>query len=74
MVKERQMAQFIGVLRKRALTWYMNYIKRNPQASKADIKEQFLSFFKTPDTKRKAAKKVKTTSQKPAESVWEYDN
>ena len=51
----------------------MNYIKRIPQAYKADIKEQFLSFFKTPDAKHMAAKKLKTTSQKPMESVWEYD-
>ena len=51
----------------------MTYIERNPQASKAEIKVQFLSFFKTPDTKHLAAKKLKTTSQKPAESVREYD-
>ena len=73
MVEERQITQFAGALRKRALTWYMTYIERTPQASKADIKEQFLSFFKTPDAKHMAAKKVKTTSQKPAESVREYD-
>ena len=63
------MEQFTGALQKRALTWYMTYIKRMPQASKADIKAQFLSFFKTPDAKHLAAKKLKTTSQKPAESV-----
>ena len=73
MVEERQMAQFIGALRKRALTWYMSYIERTPQASKADIKTQFLSFFKTLDAKHLVAKKMKTTSQKPAKSVWEYD-
>ena len=32
-----------------------------------------MSFFKTPDAKHLAAKKLKTTSQKPAESVQEYD-
>ena len=63
------MAQFAGDLRKRALTWYMNYIKRIPQASKDDIKAQFLSFFKTLDAKHMAAKKLKTTSQKLAVSV-----
>ena len=73
MVEQRQMAQFIGALRKRALTWYMTYIERTPQASKADIKAQFLSLFKTPYVKHLAAKKLKTTSQKPAESVREYD-
>ena len=47
--EERQMAYFTGALQKRALTWYMTYIKRTPQASKAYIKAQFLSFFKTPN-------------------------
>ena len=67
------MAQFAGALRKRALTWYMTYIERNPQASKAYIKAQLFSLFKTPDAKHLAAKKLKTTSQKPAESVREYN-
>ena len=66
------MAQFAGALRKRALTWYMTYIERTPQASKAEIKAQLLSFFKTPDAKYLAAKKLKT-SQKLAEFVQEYD-
>ena len=51
----------------------MTYMERMSQASRADIKEQFLSFFKTPDTKHLASKKLKTTSQKPAKYVWEYD-
>ena len=63
------MAQFTGALRKRALTWYMTYIERAPQESKANIKAKFLSFFKTPDAKHLAAKKLKTTSQKPAKSI-----
>ena len=67
------MAQFAGALRKRALNWYMTYIERNPQASKVEIKVQFLSFFKTPDAKHLAAKELKKTSQKPTESVREYD-
>ena len=67
------MAQFAGALKKRELTWYMTYIERTPQASKAGIKAQFLSFFKTPDAKHMAAKKLKTTSQKPAKNVREYD-
>ena len=53
--------------------WYMTFTERTPQASKAEIKAQFLSFFKTLDAKHLAAKKLKTTSQKPAESVREYD-
>ena len=67
------MAQFAGALRKRELTWYMTFIERTPQAYKAEIKAHFLSFFKTSDTKHLAAKKLKTTSQKLVESVWEYD-
>ena len=56
------MAQVTDALRKRALTWYMNYIERTPQASKVEIKTQFLSFFKTPNAKHLADKKMKTTS------------
>ena len=67
------MAQLVGTLRKRALTWYMTYIERTPQESKAEIKVQFLSFFKTPDAKHLAAKNLKTTSQKSTESVQEYE-
>ena len=63
------MVQFVSALRKMALTWYMTYIERTPQASKAEIKAQFLSLFKTLDVKHLAAKKMKTSSQKPAESV-----
>ena len=37
------------------------------------MKVQFLSFFKTPDAKHLGAKKLKTTSQKPGETVCDYD-
>ena len=67
------MEQFVGALRKRALTWYMTFFERQPRATKAKIKVQFLSFFKMPDAKHLAAKKLKTTSQKPGESVRNYD-
>ena len=67
------MEQFISALRKRALTWYMTFFERQPRATKAEIKAQFLSFFKTPDVKHLAAKKLKTTSQKPGETVRDYD-
>ena len=40
---------------------------------KSKIKAQFLSFFKTPNAKHLAAKKLKTTSQKPGEDVRDYD-
>ena len=49
------------------------YIERTPQESKAEIKVQFLSFFKTLDAKHLAAKKLKTTSEKTAESIQEYE-
>ena len=67
------MAQFAGALRKRALTWYMTFSKRTPRATKAEFKAQFVSFFKTPDAKHLAAKKLKTTSQKSRETVRDYD-
>ena len=67
------MAQFADALRKRALTWYMTYIERTPQAYKVDIKAQFLSLFKTPDKKHMEAKTLKTTSQKWAKSIRLYE-
>ena len=67
------MAQFTGALRKRELTWYMTFSERTPRATKAKIKAQFLSFFKTLDAKHLAAKKLKTTSQKPGETIHDYD-
>ena len=63
------MAQFISALRKRELTWYMTFSERQPQATKAEIKAQFLSFFKTLDAKHLALKKLKTTSQNLGETV-----
>ena len=50
----------------------MTFSERTPNASSGKIKAQFLSFFKTPDAKHLAAKKLKTTSQKPTKFVWEY--
>ena len=67
------MAQFAGTFRNRALTWYMNFSERTSQATKAEVKAQFLSFFKTPDEKHLATKKLKTTSQKLGETVRDYD-
>ena len=67
------MGQFIGALRERALTWYMTYTERTHNASKAKIKQQFLSFFKTPDAKHLAMKKLNSTVQKPAEMIQDYD-
>ena len=67
------MAQFAGALRKRELTWYMTYTKITPNATKAEIKQQFLSFFKTPDAKHLVAKKLKSIVQKLAETVWDYN-
>ena len=51
----------------------MTFSERTPEATKAEVKTQFLSFFKTPDAKHLAAKKLKTTSQKPGETVRDYD-
>ena len=67
------MEQFVGALRKRELTWYMTFSERQPRETKVEIKAQFLSFFKTPDAKHLAAKKLKTTSQNPGETICDYD-
>ena len=67
------MVQFAGALRKRALTWYMNFSERTPKVTKVEVKVQFLSFFKTPDAKHLVAKKLKTTSQKSGETIRDYE-
>ena len=36
--EDRQMTQFAGALRKWALTWYMTYTDKTPNATKAEIK------------------------------------
>ena len=67
------MGQFADALRKITLACYMTFSKRTPNGSKAEIKAQFLSFFKTLDAKHLEANILKTTSQKPRESVRDYD-
>ena len=67
------MAQFACALQKRALTCYMTYTKKTPNVTKARIKQQFLSFFKMPNARHLAVKKMKTTVQKPKEIIWDYD-
>jgi hypothetical protein len=42
---DKKIAEFVGALRKRALTWYMNFTE-NQARSKDDIKSKFLAFFK----------------------------
>ena len=51
----------------------MTFSERTPRATKAEVKAQFISFFKTPDAKHLAAKKLKTTSQKLGETVRDYN-
>ena len=47
--------------------------RKTLNATKAEIKQHFLSFFKTLDAKHLAVKKLKMTVQKPIEDVQEYD-
>ena len=72
MDENRQITQFVGTLRKRALTWYMNFIE-SQNKSKAKIKANFLTFFKMEDVAHLAAQKLKDIKQRPGESVREYD-
>ena len=51
----------------------MTYTEKTPNVTKAEIKQQFLSFFKTLDAKHQAAKKLKMTVQKPTETIQDYD-
>jgi predicted DNA-binding ribbon-helix-helix protein len=52
--EDKQIAQFASALRKRVLTWYMNFTE-SQNRSKAEIKASFLAFFKTEDVAHLAA-------------------
>jgi hypothetical protein len=62
------MAQFGVALRARALTWFMNFTD-NQTRMKNEIKQNFLSFFKTQDIIHLAAQKLKEIKQNLGESV-----
>ena len=72
MDEEKQIAQFADALRKRVLTWYMNFTE-SQNRSKVEIKESFLAFSKIEDVAHLAAQKLKDIKQRPGESVREYD-
>jgi hypothetical protein len=72
MDENRQIVQFESALRKRALTWYMNFTE-SQNRSKVEIKASFLVFFKMEDVAHLAAQKLKDINQRPGESVREYD-
>ena len=67
------MDQFSSALRKQAITWYMKYIENMLNATKAQIRQQFMSLFNNLDAKHLEAKKLKTTVQKLMEIIREYD-
>ena len=70
--EDKQIAQFVGTLRKRVLTWYMNFTE-SQNRSKAEIKVNFLAFFKTDNVAHLAAQKLKDIKQLPSKSVREND-
>ena len=70
--EDKQIAQFTGALRKRALTWYMNFTE-SQNRSKAEIIASFLVLFKMEDVAHLAEQKLKDIKQRPGESVREYD-
>lgn len=64
----KKITQFAGALKKRALTWYMNFTEN--QARKVDeIKTNFLAFFKIEDVAHLATQKLKDIKQIPKEIV-----
>ena len=69
----KQITQFMGALRKRVLTWYMNFTE-SQNRSKSEIKANFLAFFKTEDVAHLATQKLKDIKQLPSESVWNMTN
>ena len=72
MDEEKQIAQFAGALRKRVLAWYMNFTE-SQNRSKAEMKANFLAFFKMEDVAHLAAQKLKDIKQRLGESIREYD-
>ena len=70
--EDKQITQFTGALRKRALTWYKNFIE-SQNRSKAETKASFLTFLKMEDVAHLAAQKLKDIKQRPGKSVREYD-
>ena len=60
--EDKQMHQFAARLRKRALTWYMNFTSTEVH-TKAQIKSEFLSFFRTQEGAHLAAQKLKDIKQ-----------
>ena len=70
--EDKQIAQFASALRKRVLTWYMNFTE-SQNRSKAKIKASFLALFKMKDIAHLAAQKPKDIKQRLGELVREYD-
>ena len=66
------MHQFAARLRKRALTWYMNFTS-NYVRTKAQIHAEFLAFFKTQEGSHLAAQKLKDIKEKHGELIRAYD-
>lgn len=62
----------VGALRKQTLTWFMNFAK-NYNRLKNEIKKNFLSFFKTRDSKHLATHNLKEIKQMPGKLVLDYD-
>lgn len=69
---DKEITQFAGALRKRALTWYMNFMDYQT-ISKFDIKENFLTFFKTKDVALLVVQELKEIKKVSGESVRDYD-
>ena len=70
--EDKQISQFAGALRKRVLTWYMNFTESQNRA-KAKIKASFLAFFKIEDVAHLVAQKLKDIKPLLGEYVWVYD-
>ena len=69
---DKQIAQFVGALRKRELMWYINFTE-NQTRSKANIKANFLALFKIEEVTHLATQKFKDIKHVPSKPVQEYD-
>lgn len=68
--EDKQMAQFDTSIRANALTWLMNFTK-NKIWLKAEINNNFLTFFKSQDIRHLATHKLKEIKQSLVATVRE---
>ena len=68
---DKKIAQFVGALKKKALTWYMNFIQNHPR--KNDETRMFYPSSKMKMWHISLLNKLKEIKQTPRETIQEYN-